>query len=635
MTTVIFVLVGVVALSLLSSALTLWLSCLIFRVRRPTEAGQARIRFRRALVLTLIITLLSNLILAGGLVVSGIDALPEWASASAQGSLLFAMVLVILRNGLPAGWRRSLGVELTWFVLEIGRAILFIFVLREFLFEPHVVPTGAMAESILGHHKEIVCPTCGQGFAINASAEAQPAEGRPIWVGECTCPNCRQQIALTPRGVDPGLPGFAPIATTVPDPGWTGGDRILTGKGLLGPRTFPAGRLDLIVFHYPHTPPGSFPVGYVKRLIGLPGETIAIHRGKLFVLAADERTAPPEQAEPSGEKPSPEDEEGVKLFSAGRFRPIRKNPRQVLALLRLVHDNDHQASDPEDQEFQRWVHDEKSGWSASHGTTAFGHGGSADEMQWLRYRHVLLPDKPQLITDFNGYNTSSRGQGEPGNWVTDLAIECQVAVERSMGTFALELSRGPERFKASFDLPTGVCTLFRLADGKKPQKLDSKPSPMQNKGTYRVRFANVDDRLIVWVNDQLVFGDGIEYTVPTELVPVKENDLDRPVSIGSEGAHVVVRGLRVLRDTYYTTARDGRPDAADVIAFLADNPLTWRNLRESPVSCYYVRPGHFFVLGDNSAASADSRSWGLVPQEKLVGKVLLRYFPMNRIGRVD
>jgi len=39
----------------------------------------------------------------------------------------------------------------------------------------------------------------------------------------------------------------------------------------------------------------------------------------------------------------------------------------------------------------------------------------------------------------------------------------------------------------------------------------------------------------------------------------------------------------------------------------------------------------FFVLGDNSASSQDSRYWGFVPRKNILGKALLIYWPLNRI----
>lgn len=44
-----------------------------------------------------------------------------------------------------------------------------------------------------------------------------------------------------------------------------------------------------------------------------------------------------------------------------------------------------------------------------------------------------------------------------------------------------------------------------------------------------------------------------------------------------------------------------------------------------------VPKGHFFVLGDNSASSQDSRYWGFVPHENLLGKAIVIYWPPQRI----
>jgi len=44
-----------------------------------------------------------------------------------------------------------------------------------------------------------------------------------------------------------------------------------------------------------------------------------------------------------------------------------------------------------------------------------------------------------------------------------------------------------------------------------------------------------------------------------------------------------------------------------------------------------VPQGNFFVLGDNSASSKDSRYWGFVPEENVIGKAILIYWPLQRI----
>lgn len=39
----------------------------------------------------------------------------------------------------------------------------------------------------------------------------------------------------------------------------------------------------------------------------------------------------------------------------------------------------------------------------------------------------------------------------------------------------------------------------------------------------------------------------------------------------------------------------------------------------------------YFVMGDNSASSRDSRYWGFVPKENVLGKVILIYWPLHRM----
>ena len=48
-----------------------------------------------------------------------------------------------------------------------------------------------------------------------------------------------------------------------------------------------------------------------------------------------------------------------------------------------------------------------------------------------------------------------------------------------------------------------------------------------------------------------------------------------------------------------------------------------------------VPPESFFVLGDNSRSSHDSRFWGFVPESMLIGKAICIFWPPNRIRLIQ
>ncbi|HLC87475.1 MAG TPA: signal peptidase I [Patescibacteria group bacterium] len=45
-----------------------------------------------------------------------------------------------------------------------------------------------------------------------------------------------------------------------------------------------------------------------------------------------------------------------------------------------------------------------------------------------------------------------------------------------------------------------------------------------------------------------------------------------------------------------------------------------------------VVPGHYITIGDNRSASSDSREWGFITREEIIGKVFFRYWPATEIG---
>jgi Signal peptidase, peptidase S26 len=368
-----------------------------------------------------------------------------------------------------------------------------------------------------------------------------------------------------------------------------GGDRVLVGKFLYDTDVVPPSRYDVVVFKYPAMPmENGTPKNYIKRLLGLPGELIAIFFGRLYVFTPPAKGVPDGIAEKEWREltdmsytdqvdlwkgPKPLKDEGKlsrnflnptaqKLWDQKQFKILQKPPSVMLALSRPVFDNDHQAKDLKGILPDRWAPVSSSAWVADN-ETGFATAGESKSEEWLHYRHILRPpswpaknspnrdetiqrikeDKhwPQLITDFLGYNTYESLRITGGqNWAGDLMLSLRLTVDSPKGQFWMELSRGVDRFQARFDLATGVCSLYRRSEHKKKeivengvtkeapdwQLLQSADTRVKAKGTYALRFANYDERLTVWVDRDLPFDEGKKYDPPAKVGPDSEEDAD-------------------------------------------------------------------------------------------------------------
>ncbi|MBD1905208.1 signal peptidase I [Funiculus sociatus GB2-A5] len=131
----------------------------------------------------------------------------------------------------------------------------------------------------------------------------------------------------------------------------------------------------------------------------------------------------------------------------------------------------------------------------------------------------------------------------------------------------------------------------------------------------------INDRLII---DKVSYkftsperGDIVVFN-PTEALE-KQNFHDAFIKrvIGIPGDKVEVKGGRVYVN-----------DQALREKYIDEQP----NYRYGPVT---VPPNAYLVLGDNRNNSYDSHYWGFVPRDKIIGRAIVRFWPLNRAGEVD
>jgi hypothetical protein len=95
---------------------------------------------------------------------------------------------------------------------EVVETVVFVVVLvlllKGFLAEAFVIPTGSMATTLFGYHENLKCPDCGYTFPINMSPQLDPEQkARDIIVGAC-CQNCEYRFYVP--GYRPPAPAPAP-----------------------------------------------------------------------------------------------------------------------------------------------------------------------------------------------------------------------------------------------------------------------------------------------------------------------------------------------------------------------------------------------------------------------------------------
>lgn len=88
--------------------------------------------------------------------------------------------------------------------------------------------------------------------------------------------------------------------------------------------------------------------------------------------------------------------------------------------------------------------------------------------------------------------------------------------------------------------------------------------------------------------------------------------------VGMPGDRIAVRDGHVVRN--------GRRASEPFATPCRDGP-------ECNLEPIEIPAGHYFLMGDNRGNSDDSRYWGPLPREQIIGRAVVTYWPPARIGR--
>ncbi len=534
-------LVGVlVAASLLISAICYWLMAKLFR------AGTAT--FPRGLAVA-VCSAMPSLLALGALAWNSdwIEQCPvPFLLASFGLNVLVPLIAtaVIFRASV---WR-SLGIMIASGVLAGCIGFVLALGVRATVAEAFEIPTGSMAPTLFGSHVVETCPNCRREIAIGM-VDVAAGEGRfvrPMDV-EAECVNCGHRIRVAPISSD------------------STGDRILVDK------TVDVERWNLAVFRKPGEPQ----VDYVKRMIGLPGETINWHGGE--------------------------------VFADGNL--LRKPPDRLDSLWIVVNDS---AFVPKETGERGWTSDgdgpewkrDGTAWTAAaegDSTPTMRYGGEINDV--YEYNHDIGRRQPYTVTDVMLRLTDVRLEGGElrfdWKW-RGMAIRFEINDDAKLFTIRQREPQSREIAEQAFDSSSSLTEPIELAirDGQAYVRQGGR-----------------------------VLASG-EFGLST-LTAFRELDADAmndgesgDVSMSLRGGSVRVGRLELLRDVYFLSPAEIAPGGGPHVFIQPGEPIV-------------LGGDEFLALGDNSSHALDSRFWGPVPQDALIGVAKWIYWPPRRARTFD
>jgi hypothetical protein len=231
---------------------------------------------------------------------------------------------------------------------------------------------------------------------------------------------------------------------------------------------------------------------------------------------------------------------------------------------------------------------------------------SPQTMVGVTYRHWNLDErKEEPIRVWNAYDGAPRRSFGPLPAAHDFILTCELEVTATTtneARFACRLMDGADAVSAEIAVGprgTGQAQLVRENHGGLGTAAGVSLQPNHR---YQLEFAFVDRQVLLALDGKLVIP-------PAELEQVtSRSEVRRPLQLGARGCRVVIRDLRLCRDIHYTQYGEHG----------TRHPVT-------------LGSKEYFVLGDNSGNSQDSRKWPTpgVPEVDFIGKPFLIHQPLR------
>jgi signal peptidase I len=444
---------------------------------------------------------------------------------------------------------------LEWLVVAFILALMFM----TFAMQAFQIPTGSMAETLRGAHYSMRCVRCGHRFDVGNDAVSY---ARP------QCPNCDY--------IEP------PHALGQVN----NGDRIFVLKSIY--QFFEPQRWDVVVFKNPTNPLDN----YIKRLVALPGETLELVNGDVFINGNITR------------KPQSVQEELWMPIFLQDFQPLEAGKHFNDRVLKGEDANNKVWKPPfENEPNSLWQTDTKSVFSLSEKTNA-------------RHTMFYASDNPNDFRAFYGYNESSGYSFKP--IVSDLMISFYAKCDDSDGYVGATLEKYGVHYSARVEFD-GAMVFTKTINGQTTQLRPPMLSGGIETGQFeKFEFANVDQQLVFrWGEKRFTY----DLSKDEGFHPVNGHYEKPPtVSIFASGPSQI-RHIGLYRDIFY----------------MGEESISLRATKENP---FTLSSNEFFVCGDNSNNSLDGRFWsvpgisngdspypvGIVPRDYMMGKAVMVYW---------